>query len=191
MKMRTAKKSKTEIIDAFTKVFRKNGLGTTLSQLTAASGLQRASLYHFFPNGKQDMYTAVMLRVIENLKAQVLSALHTKKNPTQRLKNMLRAVNQFYAGGLELCFITVFSFGEGSEQVQKLLSSAVHHWTQEIESTLKEMKTSSPKKTAHLIMSSIQGALVLSYVTGESLFFKNTLKEINVLLQSSALNQKN
>ena len=177
--MRKPVKSKQDIVNDFITVFRKNGLnGATLSRLVKASGLQRASLYHYFPNGKKDMYISVLQKVIDDLNIKVLSVLKENKDPRLRLNNMLKAVDQFYAGGSELCFITVFSFGEGSDVVQKSLSSAIHTWTLQIERALREMQAPFAKKTAHLIMSSIQGSLTLSHINKNPSFFKNSLKVI-------------
>ena len=178
--MRTPQKSKTDIVDDFIKVFRANGLyGTTLSQLVKSSGLQRASLYHYFPNGKTDMYEAVLLKVVNELKETVISKLEENHSYEQRLKNMLKAVDKFYNSGSNLCFITIFSIGESSPLVRQTLSSAVNLWITSIEKNLKKMKLKNSKHIAQSIVANIQGSLILAHAAGDLSIFKNCLKNIN------------
>ena len=48
-----------ELIDKISRVFRQHGYeGATMSRLSAATGLERASLYHRFPGGKDEMVAA-------------------------------------------------------------------------------------------------------------------------------------
>ena len=48
--------SRADVIQALIDVFRRCGYdGATLSSISEATGLGRASLYHHFPGGKQEM----------------------------------------------------------------------------------------------------------------------------------------
>lgn len=50
------------IVAATNELFRRNGFnGTSLKDVTAASGATTGSLYHFFPGGKTDLARAVLL----------------------------------------------------------------------------------------------------------------------------------
>jgi AcrR family transcriptional regulator len=53
-----------ELLDAPIAVFRDKGFdGTAIGDLSAASGLQRASLHHRYPNGQEEMAEAVLAEV--------------------------------------------------------------------------------------------------------------------------------
>ena len=54
--MRPQKVQDIEIIESLVKTFRSNGYeGTSLAELAKSTGLKKASLYHRFPDGKQEM----------------------------------------------------------------------------------------------------------------------------------------
>lgn len=54
--------SKEEVIAQLTKVFRQYGYeGATLARLSEATGLGKASLYHHFPKGKEEMAAVVLI----------------------------------------------------------------------------------------------------------------------------------
>ena len=178
--MRKPKKSRTEILNDFTRIFREHGLhGTTLSQLVKSSGLQRASLYHYFPNGKTDMYEAVLLKVIDELEEKVISTLEGSQSYKQCLKNMFKAVDDFYNNGSNLCFVTVFSIGESSPLVRQTLLLAINKWIISIENILKRMKIKNSKDIARSLVANIQGALILTHVTGDPSIFKSCLRVMN------------
>ncbi len=58
--MPITKVTEEELLDRLTSVFRTHGFeGASLSLISKATGLQRASLYHRFPGGKEEMAKAV------------------------------------------------------------------------------------------------------------------------------------
>ena len=61
--MALTKINEDELLDRLTDVFRTYGYeGASLSRISEVTGLQRASLYHRFPGGKEDMAKAVLSR---------------------------------------------------------------------------------------------------------------------------------
>ena len=177
--MRKPTKTKEELTKTFVKVFRKNGLiGTTLSQLVYASGLQRASLYHFFPKGKKDMSEAVLRLVIKELGEKVLSTLNKKHPPKKQLQEMIKATEIFYNKGKDICLVTIFSIGESSDSIHQIKAKAINTWISQLEKTLKEMGVRQAKTEATLIVATIQGALILSHATNKPFIFKNCLNSL-------------
>ena len=124
------------------------------------------------------MYEAVLLKIVDELKEKVISKLEENRSNEQCLKNMLKAVDKFYNGGSNLCFITIFSIGESSTLARQTLSSAIDLWVTSIEKILKKMNLKNPKGTAQSIVASIQGSLILTHATGDPSIFKNCLKNI-------------
>jgi AcrR family transcriptional regulator len=65
-----------DLIGRLARVFREVGFeGASLSILAQATGLQRASLYHRFPGGKQQMAEEVLTTTGAWLEAKVLQVL--------------------------------------------------------------------------------------------------------------------
>ena len=61
------KVSEEEVVQKLFQVFRLKGFdGASLSDLAEATGLKKASLYHRYPGGKQEMAAAVMDFVISS-----------------------------------------------------------------------------------------------------------------------------
>lgn len=50
-------------------------LGISLDRITAAIGIRRPSLYYHFPDGKEQIYTEVALRMIERASERVATAV--------------------------------------------------------------------------------------------------------------------
>jgi len=175
--MRKPSKEKSQILRELTEVFRENGYdGTTLSKLTEKTGLERASLYHYFPGGKKAMAEAVLSQVLEELSAKVLSALSSKSAPRDRLSDMLKATDDFYNGGKDLCFVSIFAIGVNNEQLSTTLQAAVASWLDSLKSTLADTGEPNAETLAHAGLSCIQGALVLAVVQGDPKPFRDALE---------------
>lgn len=180
--MRKPLKPKREIIQDLSQVFRAHGFeGASLSLLTKGTGLERASLYHHFPNGKADMAEAVLLQALADLEEEVLSCLEGGAEARAKVEGMLKQVEKFYKGGNEICFITIFSLGVVSPTVTEAMAAAVAKWLKVLERTLRELGVAAPKESAQQGLATIQGALVLAHTLQEPKLFKNALKQLKTL----------
>jgi len=174
--MRKPAKDRTQILRELTEVFRAHGYnGTTLSKLTQGTGLERASLYHYFPGGKRAMAEAVLKSVVEQLGANVIGALEGEAPAPARLEAMLQATSDFYNGGEELCFVSIFAIGEDSEHLASTLREAVSGWVDALTRTLADAGHDDAAGLANASLACIQGALVLAGVTHDAKPFRDAL----------------
>ena len=156
---------KYEIVRKLVPVFRHYGYeGATLSRISKATDLGRASLYHHFPEGKQGMAQAVLSYLNDYFEATILKPLRSDKEPIERLKAMSESLNQFYNHGQDSCILSTFSLGESQDlfhtQVQQALKTWVEHLTQVlIEAGLSKRQA---RQRAEDAVIQIQGALVLT-----------------------------
>ncbi len=96
-------------VRAITEVFREHGYdGASLARLSAATGLGRSSLYHHFPNGKEDMARAALDYVAASVEENVVKPLRAKGDPAGRVKGAVAALRAFYVGGERSCLIDHF-----------------------------------------------------------------------------------
>ncbi|MGF1494439.1 MAG: TetR/AcrR family transcriptional regulator [Microcoleaceae cyanobacterium] len=153
------------VIPYLLEVFRKYGYeGATLSRISEVTGLGRASLYHHFPGGKQEMGKAVLEHVSQLRDQIILKPLRESGDPVERLKNMMSSLNMFYNNGSEACLIAIFSLGEPSTLFGDDVKQSLTILITEIAQVLIEAGL-SPELARHRAEEAImhiQGALIVS-----------------------------
>lgn len=184
--MPTTKVTPDDIIDRLTDVFRTVGYdGATLRKLSAATGLQRASLYHRFPGGKQEMAEAVLVQAGAWLDTHVLAPLTGAGTPHVRLQNMAEALDTFYVQGGTSCLLDSLSFGEGSDLFHDHIQVAFVHWIEALAVLVVETTgcpAAKARQRAEDAVLSIQGALVLARGTGKTQPFQRVLTNLPTIL---------
>ena len=121
--------SKDAVIPQLLDVFRRYGYeGATLARLSEVTGLKRASLYHYFPNGKQEMADAVLEYITHGLQEQLLAPLCSDRPPADRIRAMNENIDAFYEHGQRDCLLALFSIGEAHELFQVQVKAALNLW---------------------------------------------------------------
>ena len=179
--MPVSKISREEILDCLATVFRQYGYdGATLSIISKATGLGRASLYHHFPLGKEEMVKEVFKHLGAQIEQNILAHLLKKDPPKERIQNFLKSVNHFYEQGDKNCLLGVLVLSAGLEQFSEIIRDTFNLWVDSIKSVLE--KEGIPKKQsqyrAEKAVSQIQGALIVSRGLKEKAVFQRMLKEI-------------
>ncbi len=83
-----------DTLPALAEVFREHGYGaTSLSMITAATGLGKGSLYHFFPGGKQEMTSAVPGNVEQWFATNVFAPLEDRRADASDRVHVLTRLN--------------------------------------------------------------------------------------------------
>lgn len=180
--MRPQKVLDIEILTGLTKVFRSKGYeGASLKDLAEATGLKKASLYHRFPKGKQEMADAVISHIDEWVITNVFNPLlDIEKTPEVRLKNGLDGIRKLYDGGNEVCIFRALSMQAGLELFEDQVKNGMKAWI----STFKEIGIAlelNPllaEKMALQVLIEIQGSLIVSRGMGTIDIFENTLQSI-------------
>ena len=115
--MRPQKVQDIDIMTSLVKTFRSKGYeGASLTELAQSTGLKKASLYHRFPKGKQEMAIAVLNYIDEWVENHIIKSLtDVDKTPTERLINGLDEIRNSYDGGKETCIFRALSLGQSLE----------------------------------------------------------------------------
>jgi len=104
--MRPAKVTDEQLYEDLAGVFRRKGYdGTSYSDIMAATGLVKASLYHRFPGGKEQMVNAVLNRVDKEFVDYVLAPAFAEGNVQERAEQAAERLAEFYAGGKRWCLL--------------------------------------------------------------------------------------
>src|SRR4029450_6854176 len=184
--MPTIKVEPDDLIDRLTEVFRTVGYdGATLGKLSRATGLQRASLYHRFPGGKQEMAEVVLAHAGAWLDTHVLAPLTGSGPPQVRLPKMAEALDRFYVQRGKSSLLASLPFGEGSAPFHEHIRTAFAHWIEALAALVVE-STGCPTAEAHRraedAVLRIQGAPVLAGGAGKTPPLHLVLKHLPSLL---------
>ncbi|SEL06497.1 transcriptional regulator, TetR family [Roseovarius azorensis] len=173
------------LLAKLSRAFREVGYdGATVAILASATGLKKASLYHRFPGGKEQMARDVLSAAEAWLQARVIAVLRAQGRPQDRVAAMADALDSFYSGGKQSCLVNVLSADFGttgpfSDQVRRLvrdLSEAISLVMQDA-----GMGAQDADLMAEQLLCELQGSLVLSRVLGTTRPFENFLLRLRDL----------
>lgn len=173
--------SKEDAIAQLVPVFRRYGYeGTTLVRLSKATGLGKASLYHYFPGGKEEMAGAVLAHTRKVCEQTILDPLQAPQTPRDRLQGMVASIREFYRSGREPCLLAVLSLGEGDDLFGETIQDSIRRWIGAIAVVLEEagIEPERARERAEDAIVEIQGALVLVRILGQTDPFERILKRL-------------
>lgn len=173
--------SKEEAISRLVHVFRQYGYeGATLARLSKATGLGKASLYHHFPKGKEEMAAAVLNHVSHWLEENILALLRSSSQPTERIRAMSKNVDQLYNHGEQACLLAMLSLGESHDLFHVQIQQALNAWIDALAQVLVEagLDPEQARIRAEDAILQIQGALVLARGLGDTAPFQRILQRL-------------
>ncbi|MCH6255646.1 TetR/AcrR family transcriptional regulator [Puniceicoccaceae bacterium K14] len=171
-------KTKKEIQDILVDLFSKFGFdGVSLSLIAKETGLDKGSLYHYYPKGKKEMASCALKSKVSDLASQVLDGLKgTDSTSKAILETFFRALADFYENGRSYCLVGVFPTGSASETLSASLKAAYDAWVDSLTPVLSNHGISNPRMQAISFLAAVQGSLLLEKVeTGEALFHTTLL----------------
>lgn len=176
---------RSEAVQKLVKVFRQYGYeGATLSRISEATGLGRASLYHHFSNGKQEMAAAVLEYVGEWFENTILAPLRSKEKPAERIRLMGDRLSQFYDCGRSACLLAIFTLGEPESLFQEQVHQMLNAWINSLALVLVEVgiPSQSARQRAEDAVIQVQGALVLTRGLDSTEPFERVLQQLPITL---------
>jgi TetR/AcrR family transcriptional repressor of lmrAB and yxaGH operons len=146
-------------------LFRQYGYdGATLAKISATTGLGKASLYHHFPGGKDDMVVTVLHYLEQWLDQNVLQVLRYPGDPLSRLQQMCDRLSEVYEGGKQPCLFAVLLLGSSRDVFHDRVKAIFRGWIDAIAAVLIEsgMEEKLAQQRGEDGIIAIQGALILS-----------------------------
>lgn len=176
---RPVKIEETAVLQRLTEVFRDVGYdGASLALLAEGTGLQKASLYHRFPGGKEQMAGEVMTRAEAWLQANVLAPLRTAAPPADRIAAMVRALDDFYDGGRRPCLLNMLSSPTATPgPLAPRIKHAFNAWIAALAGVLRDaaLDRATARARAERAVALIQGSLVVARGIGSPKPFRTQL----------------
>lgn len=182
--MRQAILTKNEMLTRLLEEFRLSGFeGTTMSRISEVTGLGKASLYHHFPGGKEEMVSLVLEMVEEWIENNLMVHFEAEGDPAVRLKKVLKILAEFYDNGGKSCVFDVLAVGLPESTVQKSIQKSLKRLLEGFEKIGLDMNLSraEAKVKAEQSLCLIQGSLVLSRGLQDKSRFVRQLKSIELM----------
>jgi AcrR family transcriptional regulator len=162
-------------------VVRRSGYdGASLSELSKATGLGKSSLYHYFPDGKDDMVRAVLDHLEAQLRVTVFTPLREPGPAPRRVPEMVKTLDAFYRGGREACVLGNLVLGTSRTRFRARLQGIFNEWIESLATALADggLPRKLARSRAEDAVMRIEGALVLSSGMDDVALFGRALKQL-------------
>lgn len=180
--MRPQKVQDIDMMNSLVKTFRSKGYeGTSLAELATSTGLKKASLYHRFPNGKQEMAAAVLDHLEEWVDQHLFTLLlDENKTPKERLKGGIAEIRKSYDNGKETCIFRALSLGQSLELFEVQINRGMSKWIHAFKNIgiALGLTASDAQRQALDTLIKIQGSLIVTRGMNDLTVFETTLQEI-------------
>jgi len=173
--------SRGELLVRLQETFRRYGYeGASLTRIAAATGLGKASLYHYFPGGKEQMAAAVIDNLRHWFDDNVFGPLESVHPPRQRIVSMLETLGRHYENGQCACLPGLFALAEERTLFGEAIGQFFARWVSCLSQTLTDsgLARDIAQRRAHDGVERIQGALVLSRAFADSRAFTSMAAEL-------------
>ncbi len=147
-------------------VFRRKGYdGASYADLMKATGLVKASLYHRFPGGKEEMVDALLSEVDRQFSQYVLAPAFETGSPAERTRRIAKRLREFYDDGKEWCLLDTLSLADSHSTLAHARKS-MELWVETFARLGREagLPVSVARKRAEEAVAAIEGALVVARV---------------------------
>jgi TetR/AcrR family transcriptional repressor of lmrAB and yxaGH operons len=174
-----------ELIERLTDLFGRVGFdGASLGDIAATSGLQKSSLYHRFPGGKQQMAAEVAAAVGERFATSILAPLNADSSLTERVQAVGRNLDAFYDAGARNCLLDMLSIGEPGPDASSKLAAVAAAWIGAFAAVAREAGADSATAIARAqdAIAAIEGALVVARVTDDKRPFSRAIERLGDVL---------
>ncbi|MET9224499.1 helix-turn-helix domain-containing protein [Lentzea sp. NPDC003310] len=177
------------LLDALIAVFREKGFdGTAIGDLSAASGLQRASLYHRYPNGKEEMAEAVLAQVGQRFR-WILAPMREDEDVARGMAETARRLGDFYGAGALSCVLDTMTLAGTPEKIREQARGLAKTWI-DVMTEAAQRAGRGPEEASRAARDAflrIEGALVLGRVMGEHDAFAESIAAMpGILLPGTA-----
>ena len=183
--------SRDEVVERIMNVVRRHGYdGASLAELSKETGLGRSSLYHYFPDGKEQLVNEAVGwagRYAGNRVARFLAAL-PEPTPSGLFAEMVRQWTDEYEtegfdGGCPVAAATV-DRARTADSTRQAAEAAFARWTGAVAGTLTDMGVPEERSRplATLMISSLEGAILIARAERSVRALTTAARELGPLL---------
>jgi TetR/AcrR family transcriptional regulator, lmrAB and yxaGH operons repressor len=173
--------SKTKYIPYLLDLFRQYGYdGATLAKISEVTGLGKASLYHHFPKGKDEMVETVLNSLQDFMQEQVITTLDSEGDILARFQKMCDRLNEVYEGSDKPCLFAILLMGSARDVFHDRVKIIFQTWIDAMVRALQEagLEQKLARERAEDAAIAIQGALILTHGLDDTSIFQRVVKEL-------------
>lgn len=162
-------------------VFQARGFdGATLTQLAGAAGLSKASLYHHFPGGKNEMAAVLLRDSVAELERLAFSRLTGPKAPAERIGRFVEGFGDYVANGGGSCLVQVLAEGGAGPEHSEIIARQYDDWLGRLAATFTDagVKPRRARRLATELLAGLYGQLALARLLGRPELFRRHLKRL-------------
>lgn len=178
---RTGARKRAELLAALAQVFRARGYeGATLTELAAATGLGKASLYHHFPGGKAEMADALIRDAIAEARTRAFAHLQGPEPPAQRLQRFLSGYGDYLEAANGPCLLGVLAMGSARRVHGKQLAAQFSEWREALAALFEEagQKPKRAARSAAEVLNTLYGAQMTAALLDDPKHLNRSLKRL-------------
>ncbi|AAK90760.1 TetR family transcriptional regulator [Agrobacterium tumefaciens] len=163
-------------------VFREHGYeGASLALIGKATGLGKGSLYHFFPNGKEEMVRAVLAEIEQWFEYSVYSPLRDGDDADAAIATMLDETAKYFRSGRRVCLVGALAVANTRDLFAQAIRGYFVAWVDALQAAL--VRQGRDAEQARLLSEdavlAIQGAIVLSRALDDPAVFQRAIDQLH------------
>jgi TetR/AcrR family transcriptional repressor of lmrAB and yxaGH operons len=170
-----------DIVPVLAELFRENGYeATSLALITAATGLGKGSLYHFFPGGKEEMAGAVLADIDAWFEGHIFIPLRQSTDPAAAISAMFDDVTSYFRSGRRVCLVGALALDNARDRFALAVQSYFTAWCNALADALRRLGHTAAEVVAEEIVAAIQGAIVLSRALADPGVFSRMIERLRL-----------
>lgn len=172
---------RSDAIAPLAEVFREHGFeGASLALITKATGLGKGSLYHFFPNGKEEMVQAVLADIHQWFEKSIYAPLRTGEDATSAINLMLDETLAYFESGQRVCLVGSLALGNTRDRFSSAIRAYFADWVEALRSALIRQGRDAElaQSLSENAVLSIQGAIILCRAVDDPKVFRRTIDQL-------------
>jgi len=177
--------AKEKYVPALLHLFREYGYdGATLSRISKETNLGKASLYHHFPGGKDEMVLTVLETLRSWVQENIFKTLAQPEDALTLLTAMCNRVDEVYESGEKPCMLAILLLGSAREVFHQEIEKILNAWIEAIAQVLIKagMDTTLAQHRGEDALISIQGSLILAQGLNNNSPFKRVIAALPQVL---------
>jgi AcrR family transcriptional regulator len=145
-----------------------------------ATGLVKASLYHRFAGGKEEMAEAVLDHASQIFARDLLAPLSAPGEPSERLAETVARLRKFYGSGGRPCLLDTLTINGNNQGIRRRARGTMQYWADAFAAFARECghPTATARQRAEDAIAALEGGLVLARVSGNRQPFLRALESL-------------